>query len=89
MTTKSIINKQFYAKTNHRFGKFNKTIWKDADQRPLYVLEAEMTPIKQGNKILKYYYDAINQALNMVITKIVMTYEYADEQTSLMTEQTQ
>lgn len=59
-----------------------------ADQRPLYVVEAEMTSIKQGSKNLQDYYDAINQALNMVITKIVMTYKYADEQRSL-TEQTQ
>lgn len=59
-----------------------------ADHRPLYVVEAEMTSIKQGNKTLQEYYDAVNQAVNVVITKIVMTYKITDEQRSL-TEQTQ
>lgn len=54
-----------------------------ADQRPLYVVEAEMTSIRQGSKTLQEYYDRINQALNMVITKIVMTYKVQDEQKSL------
>lgn len=57
-----------------------------ADQRPLYVVEAEMTSIKQLNKSLQEYYDAINQALNMVITKIVMTYKNEAEQKSLIAE---
>lgn len=57
-----------------------------ADQRPLYVVEAEMTSIKQSNKSLQEYYDAINQALNMVITKIVMTYKGEAEQKSLVAE---
>lgn len=57
-----------------------------ADQRPLYVVEAELTAIKQGNKSLQDYYDCINQALNTVITKIVMTYKKEDEQKSLITE---
>lgn len=57
-----------------------------ADQRPLYVIEAEMTTIKQGGKTLQEFYDAINQALNMVLTKIAMTYKEAAEQKSLTTE---
>lgn len=57
-----------------------------ADQRPLYVVEAEMTSLKQSNKTLQEYYDKINQALNMVITKIVMTYKNVAEQQSLITE---
>lgn len=57
-----------------------------ADQRPLYVIEAEMTNIRQGGKSLQEFYDAINQALNMVLTKITMTYKERAEQTSLMTE---
>lgn len=57
-----------------------------ADQRPLYVVEAEMTSIRQGNKTLQNYYDVVNQALNMVITKIVMTYKLTDEQKSLKEE---
>lgn len=57
-----------------------------ADQRPLYVVEAELTSIKQANKPLQEFYDAINQALNIVITKIVMSYKNEREQTSLITE---
>lgn len=40
-----------------------------ADQRPLYVIEAEITTIRQGGKTLQEFYDAINQALNMVLRK--------------------
>lgn len=57
-----------------------------ADQRPLYVIEAEMTTIRQGGKPLQEYYDAINQALNMVLTKITMTYKEKAEQKSLIAE---
>lgn len=57
-----------------------------ADQRPLYVIEAEMTTIKQHSKSLQEFYDAINQALNMVLTKIAMTYKEAAEQKSLIAE---
>lgn len=57
-----------------------------ADQRPLYVIEAEMTMVKQNGKSLQEYYDTINQALNMVLTKITMTYKEAAEQKSLMIE---
>lgn len=57
-----------------------------ADQRPLYVVEAELTSIKQVNKNLQEYYDAINQALNTVITKVVMTYKKDDEQKLLIQE---
>lgn len=57
-----------------------------ADHRPLYVVEAEMTSIKQLGKTLQEYHDAINQALNMVITKIVYAYKLEAEQSSLVTE---
>lgn len=57
-----------------------------ADQRPLYVIEAEMTNIRQGSKSLQEFYDAINQALNMVLTKITMAYKEKAEQKSLMNE---
>lgn len=57
-----------------------------ADQRPLYVIEAEMTTKKQGTKTLQEFYDDINQALNMVITKITMTYKEPAEQKSLISE---
>lgn len=57
-----------------------------SDQRPLYVIEAEMTTIKQHNKSLQEFYDAINQALNMVLTKISMAYKETAEQKSLTIE---
>lgn len=57
-----------------------------ADQRPLYVIEAEMTNIGQGNKTLQEFYDAINQALNMVLTKITMSYKEKAAQQSLIAE---
>lgn len=57
-----------------------------ADQRPLYIVEAEMTSIKQSSGTLQEFYDAINQALNLVISKIVMTYPTMDEQKSLIAE---
>lgn len=57
-----------------------------ADQRPLYVIEAEMTTIRQHSKTLQEFYDTINQALNMVLTKIAMTYKEAAEQKSLIAE---
>lgn len=60
-----------------------------ADQRPLYVVEAEMTTIKQGGMTLQEYHDNINRALNMVITKIVMTYRHPEEQKSLTNEMQQ
>lgn len=57
-----------------------------ADQRPLYVIEAEMTMIKQRNKTLQEYYEELNQALNMVLTKITMSYKEVSEQKSLIAE---
>lgn len=57
-----------------------------SDQRPLYVIESEMTSIKQNQKTLQEYYDDINQALNMVITKIAMSYKESGEQKSLICE---
>lgn len=57
-----------------------------ADKRPLYVIESEMTSIKQESKTLQEFYDAINQSLNMVLTKITMTYKEPAEQRSLIAE---
>lgn len=45
-----------------------------------------MTTIKQNSKSLQEFYDAINQALNMVLTKISMTHKEAAEQKSLTME---
>lgn len=55
-----------------------------SDQRPLYITEAEMTSIKQHGKTLQEYYDAINQALNLVISRILLTYKLKEEQKELI-----
>lgn len=57
-----------------------------SDQRPLYAVEAEMTSLKQWNKTLEEYYDAINQALNVVISKITFAYKGGCEQEVLVKE---
>lgn len=57
-----------------------------ADQRPLYIIESEMTAIKQAGKSLQEFYDAINQAFNLVMTKISMTYKEEAAQQSLINE---
>lgn len=57
-----------------------------ADQRPLYIVEAELTSIRQQNKTLQEYYDEINQALNLVISKITLSYGDLNDQTALITE---
>lgn len=46
-----------------------------ADQRPLYVLEEDMMRIRQAEKPLHIYYDQLNQALNVVSSKIEMTHK--------------
>lgn len=57
-----------------------------ADKRPLYIIEAEMMAIKQQSKSLQEFYDAINQGLNMVLTKITMSYKEPEGQKSLIAE---
>lgn len=57
-----------------------------ADQRPLYVVEAEMTSMKQNNKTLQEFHDDINEALHLVISKIVLAYNTEQEQRSLVAE---
>lgn len=57
-----------------------------SDQRPLYVIEAEMTTLKQNGKTLQEFYDDINQALNVVLTKIAMTYKEPASQKALTVE---
>lgn len=56
------------------------------DQRPLYIVEAEMTSLKQNNKSLQEFHDEINSALNLVISKIVLTYNTVEEQKVLVEE---
>lgn len=60
-----------------------------ADQRPLYVIEPEMTSIKQGNRTLHEFYDSINQALNLVVSKINMTYLNEASQKDMLKEANQ
>lgn len=57
-----------------------------SDQRPLYITEAEMTSIRQHGKTLQEYYDAINQALNLVISRILLTYKLPEEQKVLINQ---
>lgn len=64
----------------------NKTAYNIADQRPLYIREAEMTSIRQLKKTLQEYYDAIYQAFNIVISKIVLTSTHLNEQKPLIEE---
>lgn len=56
------------------------------DKRPLYVVEAEMTTIKQWGKTLQEYYEEINQALNSIISKIMLAYPDVNEQRALIRE---
>ena len=56
------------------------------DQRPMYVIEAEMTSIRQQNKSLQDYYDTINQALNILIMKIKATHKNEETQKSIILE---
>lgn len=42
------------------------------DQRPLYIVEAELISIKQMGKSLQEYHEEINLALNLVISKITL-----------------
>ncbi|XP_055910407.1 uncharacterized protein LOC129944768 [Eupeodes corollae] len=44
-----------------------------ADSRPLYVLQEELRRIRQGKLTLSEYYDQINNALNLILSKITMT----------------
>lgn len=57
-----------------------------ADRRPLYVGEAEMTSMRKTNKTLQEFHDAINEALHLVISKIVLDYKTESEQRSLVAE---
>lgn len=46
-----------------------------ADMRPLYVLQDEMRRITQNRSSLSEYHDRINQALNLITSKIAMSGE--------------
>lgn len=57
-----------------------------ADQRYLYITEAEMTSIRQHGKTLQEYHDAINQALKLVISRIILPYKTPEEQRVLINQ---
>lgn len=56
------------------------------DQRPLYAIEAQMVSIKQNDKTLQQFNNAIIFALNAIITMVTMSYETMNEQKSLIRE---
>lgn len=59
-----------------------------SDRRPLYAIEAEMTSIMQGDKTLDKFYNAINFALNAIISKVFMMYNTEAEQRPIINEAT-
>lgn len=56
------------------------------DKRPLYAIEAQMESIKQNDKTLHEYHNAINFALNAIIFKVTRSYHDEKEQRSLIAE---
>lgn len=48
-----------------------------ADQRPIYIIEQEMTVLQQKSSSLEDFYDEVNKKLNALINKINMTYANA------------
>lgn len=56
------------------------------DLRPMYTIEGELTKLIQGTKTLKEFYNDINQALNVLITKIMQTYDTKSAIEALRTE---
>lgn len=46
-----------------------------ADQRAMYVIEQELIVLQQGRMTVHEFYDKINEKLNIIITKVRMTYK--------------
>ena len=46
-----------------------------ADKRPIYLIEQEMSTLRQGNLTLIQYYEEVEKKLNLLINKTIMTYE--------------
>lgn len=46
-----------------------------ADKRPIYLLEQEMSTLRQGNLSVGEYYDEVEKVLTLLTNKTVMTYE--------------
>uniref|UniRef100_A0A0A1WJ71 Retrovirus-related Gag polyprotein from transposon gypsy n=2 Tax=Zeugodacus cucurbitae TaxID=28588 RepID=A0A0A1WJ71_ZEUCU len=59
-----------------------------ADKRPIYVLEEDMMKIQQKELPLHVYYDNLNQALNVVLSKIEMTHK-EERITQVLTQEIQ
>lgn len=46
-----------------------------ADKTPLYVLEGQLSVLRQGNLSVPQYYEAVERILNQLTNKVIMTYE--------------
>jgi len=46
-----------------------------ADKRPVYLVEQEMSTLRQGNMTLLQYYDEVEKKLTLLINKTIMTYD--------------
>jgi len=46
-----------------------------ADKCPVYLVEQEMSTLRQGNMTLLQYYDEVEKKLTLLINKTIMTYE--------------
>ena len=46
-----------------------------ADKRPIYLIEQELSTLRQGTKSVFEFYDQVEQKLNLLTNKTAMTYE--------------
>lgn len=46
-----------------------------ADKRPIYLIEQELSTLRQGNLTLLQYYDEVEKKLTLLINKTIMTYD--------------
>lgn len=46
-----------------------------SDKRPIYLIEQEMSTLRQGNLTLLQYYDEVEKKLTLLINKTIMTYD--------------
>lgn len=46
-----------------------------ADKRPIYLIEQELSTLRQGNLTLIEYYDEVERKLTLLINKTIMTYD--------------
>lgn len=50
-----------------------------SDKRPLYLLENELSVLRQGKLSITEYYDQVNKQLTLIINKIIMTHSGKEE----------